>query len=182
MYELHNHTDLPTHDTGSSLDPTISDVPSLLLSCKPLSIVGTSDSAILTRFVTDVGEDKRKVRTLWQWERTNWDTAKIDLQNTDWIILLQCSIDDQVNRLTNKLLDIQRKYVPHSSSVEKPHDPLWFGHQCRNAAKAKYESWRQYKKRPSSSNKSVHKQACRRQINSSVGKKSTGNWSEEWQY
>lgn len=161
VYELHNHVDFPTHDSGSSLDPVISDIPSLLLSCKRLSTVGTSDhNAVLTRFVIDVGEDKRKERTLWQWGRTNWEAAKADLQNTDWNILLQGSIDNQVTRLTNKLLDIQRKYVPHRSYVEKPHDPPWFGHQCRNAANAKYESWRQYKKRPSSSNKNVHKQAC----------------------
>lgn len=67
----------------------------------------------------------------------NWEAAKADLQNTDSGILLQGSIDNQVNRLTNRLLDIQKKVCPHRSAVEKLHDPPWFGHQRRNAAKGK---------------------------------------------
>lgn len=58
--KLYNYLDFPTNKLDSSLDPVVSDIPSLLC-CKPLNTVGTSDHiAVFTRFVTDVGEDNRK--------------------------------------------------------------------------------------------------------------------------
>lgn len=183
MYELHSHVDFPSHESGSSLDLVISDIPCLLLSIKPLSTAGISGrSAVLTLIVTDVGKDNRKVRTVGE---NRLAGCKSRSTNTEWGILLQGSIDSQVNRLTNKILDIQKKYVPHRSSVEKPHDPPRLDHPCYNVAKAKYESWGQFKERQSRSHKSIKKQACRKlaERNPSAGEKSNesnNTRSSEW--
>lgn len=106
---MHSPVDFLSHESGASLDPVIFDIPSLLLHYKSFIIVGTFDHiAVLTRFVIDVGEANKKNEDPLAVGK-NWEAAKADLQNTDSGILLQGSIDNQVNRLTNRLLDIQKK-------------------------------------------------------------------------
>lgn len=57
---VHNHVDFLTHESGASLNTVISNIPSLVLSCKPPSTVGTYDhNAVLIRSAIDVGEDKK---------------------------------------------------------------------------------------------------------------------------
>ncbi|ROT68882.1 hypothetical protein C7M84_012944 [Penaeus vannamei] len=49
VHGLFNHVDFPTHISGSSLDPVVSDLPDSVVTCSPLSAVGSSDHmAILT--------------------------------------------------------------------------------------------------------------------------------------
>nr|XP_027209302.1 uncharacterized protein LOC113802849 [Penaeus vannamei] len=53
VFGMHNHVDFPTHISGSSLDPVLSDFPESLVQCSALGNVGTSDhTAILTNIQT----------------------------------------------------------------------------------------------------------------------------------
>ena len=49
LHDLHNFVRFPTHRSGSSLDPVITDLPPHRVRCQPLGYVGTSDhEAVLT--------------------------------------------------------------------------------------------------------------------------------------
>ena len=43
VFSLHNHVTFPTHRSGSSLDPVLTDFPSHDVQCSPLGLVGSSD-------------------------------------------------------------------------------------------------------------------------------------------
>ena len=42
VHDLHNHVTCPTHISGSSLDPVVTDLPHRTVQCLPLDFVGTS--------------------------------------------------------------------------------------------------------------------------------------------
>ncbi|KAK3872494.1 hypothetical protein Pcinc_022431 [Petrolisthes cinctipes] len=63
MYGLSNHATFPTHTSGSSLDPVITDLPDGIISCRPLGMVGSSDhSAVLTTINTTADNDEATAR------------------------------------------------------------------------------------------------------------------------
>ena len=50
VFDLQNHVTFPTHRSGSSLDPVVTDFPSHEVRCSPLGPVGSSDhEAVLTK-------------------------------------------------------------------------------------------------------------------------------------
>ncbi|KAK3872863.1 hypothetical protein Pcinc_022118 [Petrolisthes cinctipes] len=65
MYGLSNHATFPTHTSGSSLDPVITDLPDGIISCRPLGMVGSSDHlAVLTTINTTADNDEATARVV----------------------------------------------------------------------------------------------------------------------
>ncbi|KAK3867727.1 hypothetical protein Pcinc_026836 [Petrolisthes cinctipes] len=90
MYGLSNHVTFPTHTSGSSLDPVITDLPDGIITCHPLGMVGSSDhSAILTTINTTADNDEATARVNWLWSRGDWDGLRNELDSTEWTELLQ---------------------------------------------------------------------------------------------
>ena len=76
-FGLVNHVNFPTHISGSSLAPVITDLAEELVTCRPLGHVGSSDHvAILTTIKMRVDRDEPTLRTNWLWQRANWDEIK----------------------------------------------------------------------------------------------------------
>ena len=66
VFGLTNHVDFPTHISGSSLDPVITDLPSSMVTCRPLTTIGSSDhSAVLTKIKLAIDSDEGASRTNW---------------------------------------------------------------------------------------------------------------------
>ena len=178
VHSLHNHVDFPTHLSGSSLDPVISDIPDLLESCEPLSLVGTSDHhGILTRFRIAADKDNRKPRTLWLWEKGDWETVRQTLRSIKKETIFNGSPDNQAIHLTEILLDLQRKHVPQRQHIITSQDQPWFGYRCRLAADKKYLAWKRLKRRPTFFNSELHRQECAR-LNNTV-KWAKSHWFED---
>ncbi|XP_063881678.1 uncharacterized protein LOC135111930 [Scylla paramamosain] len=73
VHDLHNHVTFPTHRSGSSLDPVVTDLPSDTIQCSSLDFVGTSDHvAVLTRISFKRPREECHTRTLWRWEKDRW--------------------------------------------------------------------------------------------------------------
>ena len=139
VHDLHNHVTFPTHISGSSLDPVVTDLPSHTVQCQPMDFVGTSDHvAVLTRITFRRPRDESYTRTLWKWEAANWREIRASLRRTDWEEVLYGNTDQQVGRLMELLLALQERWVPHSKHSTKPSDLPWFGPECRAASDAKY--------------------------------------------
>ncbi|KAK3852132.1 hypothetical protein Pcinc_041267, partial [Petrolisthes cinctipes] len=69
-YGLTNYVDFPTHISGSSLDPVITDLPEGVITCRPLGMVGSSDhTVVFTTITTSVERDKPVDRINWLWNR-----------------------------------------------------------------------------------------------------------------
>ncbi|KAG0719788.1 hypothetical protein GWK47_049766 [Chionoecetes opilio] len=84
-YGLNNHVNFPTHISGSSLDPFITDLPEEVITCLPLGMVGSSDhSAVLTTISTTVVRDEATARVNWLWSRGDWDSLKENLDSIVW--------------------------------------------------------------------------------------------------
>ncbi len=162
VHDLHNHVDFPTHISGSSLDPVLTDFPNLLMKCEPLSYVGTSDhNAVLTCFDLQTIKEKQQDKTIWLWQQADWEGLRQELRNVNWGSTLSGTIDQQVQNTTDIMLRIQKKYVPSRAFSTGSSDQPWFGYRCRLAADRKYKSWKTYKQHQSQRNKNLHRLACR---------------------
>ncbi|ROT71085.1 hypothetical protein C7M84_010604 [Penaeus vannamei] len=73
VHGLFNHVDFPTHISGSSLDPVVSDLPDSVVTCSPLSAVGSSDHmAVLNLIQVTPQRDAAVTRTNWLWGKADW--------------------------------------------------------------------------------------------------------------
>ena len=175
VHDLHNHVTFPTHISGSSLDPVVTDLPPHTVQCQPMDFVGTSDHvAVLTRIAFRRPREESYTRTLWKWEAANWTAMRASLRMTDWEEVLCGNTDQQVEHLTELLLSLQERWVPHSKHSTKPSDLPWFGPECRAASDAKYRAWRAYKRHPTARNRQMHREASQQM-------RHTQEWAmEQW--
>lgn len=177
VYGLTNHVSFPTHISGSSLDPVITDLPSSLVTCRPLATVGSSDHlAVFTNIMLAIDRDEAVTRTNWLWDKGDWNTMRATLNNVVWSDVLECDVNTQVKNFTEILLSCQRRYVPCQTYKSKPGDQPWFGFQCRKAADRKNKTWLQYKSHPSRRSKHLHKLACENMKR--IQKEAMKNWRE----
>ena len=73
VHDLHNHVTFPTHSSGSSLDPAVTNLPLNIIQCSSLGFVGISDHvAVLRRITFKRPREECYTHTLWRWEKVNW--------------------------------------------------------------------------------------------------------------
>ena len=163
IYGLTNHVTFPTHDSGSSLDPVITDFPDSIVHCSPLGNVGSSDHrAVFTSVHICANHDDPIKRTTWLWKQGNWNGMREELNEVNWDEILVGDIDDQVEAFSQLVLEMQQRFIPHRTYTVKPSDQPWFGYQCRIAADAKMRAWNRFKRNRTRRNKQLHVNACRR--------------------
>ena len=157
VFGLVNHVSFPTHVSGSSLDPVITDISESLIRCNPLGIPGSSDhQAICTRINIETIRDPPLTRTIWLWNKANWNGFREALIHVEWNSIFSGNLDKQVESFTDLLLTLQEIYVPFRKYKVRPRDQPWFGYRCRVAADAKSKAWNRYKRYPSQRNKLIH--------------------------
>ena len=163
VYGLTNHVNFPTHISGSSLDPVITDLPESLVNCQPLGFVGSSDHQVIhTKINIIPNYDKSYERIIWLWDQADWVNLRIALEQIDWDKVLQGDADKQAEGFTNIIIDKMYEYFPYRIYKVKPSNQPWFGYQCRKAADEKIRAWNRYKRCPTARNRSLHKNACKR--------------------
>ena len=175
VHDLTNYVTFPTHRSGSSLDPVVTDLPPQRVQSSPLDFVGTSDHvAVLTKIHFKRPREESHTRTLWKWEAANWEAMRAALRSMDWDHVLCGDPDEQVEQLNKLLYALQSRWVPHSIHKTKVSDMPWFGPECRAASDEKYRAWRVYKRNPTSQNRQRHREAAQRM-------RDTQEWaSEQW--
>lgn len=162
VYGLRNHVDFPTHISGSSLDPVITDLPEDIVSCHALGTVGSSDHyAIYTKINMETSRDKAVTRTIWMWDKGDWKGFRKALNAVDWNNTLAGDINDKVECFTNLIIALLYKYIPYKMYKVKPGDQPWFGYNCRVAAEAKKKAWIRYRNNPTRHNKDLHLNTCK---------------------
>ena len=176
VYGLENHVNFPTHISGSSLDPVVTDLPSSLVSCRSLGYVGSSDhQAIYTAIEICPQYDEAVTRTTWLWNKGDWRGMRKALSSVKWGNILRGNVNEQAETFTNLILDMMYLYIPYRIYKVKPSDQPWFGYHCRKAADEKSKAWTRYKRFPTERNKQIHLNACKRM-------KDTQNWAiKRWQ-
>ena len=161
IYGLINHVDFPTHISGSSLDPVITDLPDGDVICRSEGKVGSSDHfAVHTLLNIKAMREEEFTRTTWQWDRGDWHGLRAALNNTNWDNILVGDVDDQAHSLTHLLVSLQSEFVPHKDFNTKPSDQPWFGPNCRDAADTKARTWMRFKRNPTRRNKQLYSAAC----------------------
>ena len=181
VHGLMNHVDFPTHISGSSLDPVISDLRPDIVSSSQMRTVGSSDHfAVYTQVKTAVEREEGTTRTNWLWDKGDWDNIRADLDKIKWDDVLCGNVDTQVANLNNILLSLQRRYIPSQTYKIKPGDQPWFGYHCRIAADRKSKAWRRYQKHKTSYNKQLYKMACKNMHH--VQKKAIERWKKDLQH
>ncbi|KAG0729688.1 hypothetical protein GWK47_029826 [Chionoecetes opilio] len=115
-YGLNNHVNFPTHISGSSLDPVITDLPEEVITCLPLGMVGSSDhSAVLTTISSTVVRDEATARVNWLWSRGDWDSLKENLDSIVWTELLHGDCRRAADNKSRAWL----RYKSHPSQLNK---------------------------------------------------------------
>ena len=163
IHGLANHVDFPTHISGSSLDPVITDLPEGDVKCRSEGKVGSSDHfAVHTLLNIKATREEETTRLIWQWDRGDWHGLRAALDRIDWDNTLVGDVDDQAQALTQLLVSLQSEFVPHKDYKAKPLDQPWFGPNCREAADNKARAWKRFKRNPTRRNKQLYKVACSR--------------------
>lgn len=162
VYGLNNHVNFPTHISGSSLDPVITDLPENLVNCRSLGTAGSSDHYVVhTEIKLETTRDAAITRTIWLWEKADWKGFRDALAAVNWGTIHVGDINERVVAFTNLIVNLMEIYIPHKSYKVKPGDQPWFGYNCRVAADAKSKAWVRYKNNPNRHNKELHLKACR---------------------
>ena len=162
IHNIVNHVDFPTHISGSSLDPVISDMGFSRLKCSPLGYVGSSDhTAVLSEISFNRPKAEKFTRRLWKWRSADWGGLSAHFHSTDWDFVLDGCIESQVETFTKIIHEAQVRFVPSSEYEQRTSDQPWFGERCRAAAQAKHQAWRRLKRHPSQNHKLQHRQAAR---------------------
>ncbi|XP_070000716.1 uncharacterized protein [Penaeus vannamei] len=126
VHGLFSHVDFPTHISGSSFDPVVSDLPDSVVTCSPLNAMGSSNHmAILTLIQITPQRDAAVTRTNWLWGKADWKRLCNALQQTPWNSILVGDLNNQVHSFTHTLLKHQEQYVPCHSYTVKPLDQPW---------------------------------------------------------
>ena len=163
IFGLINHVNFPTHDSGSSLDPVITDFSDSLVYCCPLGNVGSSDhQAVYTSIDIRTSHDSAVTRTTWLWEQGDWLGLRKSLEEVEWNEVLVGHVNKQAEAFANIILEKQRIFIPHRTYTVKPKDQPWFGYQCRVAADEKSRAWNNYKQNPTRRKKQLHTETCKR--------------------
>lgn len=158
-----NHVNFSTHDSGSSLDPVLSDFDESLVYCCPLGNAGTSDHQVIFTSINVCPQyDEPVVRTQWLWKEGDWVGFRRALESVNWDTILTGDVDRRVEAFTNIILELMQIFIPHRTFTVKPRDQPWFGYGCRIAADDKSRAWVRYNKNPNRRNKLFHKNTCRK--------------------
>lgn len=174
---LKNYVTFPTHIKGASLDPVLTDYQGHV-ECESLGQVGSSDHfAVKTTLFLNIDREESYLKTTWLWKKANWKHLKEQLLATDWTQLLQGTVDNKTHNVTKHILQCQARCVPSRTYQVKSTDLPWFGYQCKEAARKKYQAWRKLKQRPTQYNRDRHKRACKEMIQTSTWAKN--QWQEE---
>ena len=178
IFGLHNHVDFPTHISGSSLDPVITDLTENLVRCSSLGTVGSSDHQVIyTKINIETSRDPAVTRMIWLWDKADWQGMRAELENINWYDLFKGEINDKVKAFTDMILTMQYKYIPHRYYTVKPRDQPWFGPNCRAAAEVKSKAWINFKRNPTRRNKDLHTKACKEMKN--VQKWAHKHWKDD---
>ena len=175
---LNNCVSFPTHRSGSSLDPFLTNIDPLHIFCRPLGYVGSSDHiAVLTDVKFRKPRPEKSQRILWKWKDANWLGLNTHLNSIDWENVLVGTVDNQTNILTDIILDSQSIFVPSSLHEQRTGDQPWFGPRCRAAAAAKHQAWVRLKRHPTRRNKELHRAAAQEMDN--VQRWAMQTWKED---
>lgn len=103
---INNHVDFPTHISGCSLDPVISDFPEGAVSCCSTGAVGFSDHhAIFNRISLKATREEALTRTIWRWNKGCWQGFRSVLENITWDSI-RTDVNTQAIKLTETLLNL----------------------------------------------------------------------------
>ena len=151
------------------MDPVLSDLSENFISCVSLRSVGSSDHyATLTNISIENIRETPVFKTIWLWDKGNWNGFRTALENIDWDSMPKDSVDDHVEYFTNIITQLTKKYIPYRTYKSKPSDQPWFGYRCRVAADEKRKAWTRYKRNPSQHNKNLHINACKKMKNTQL--------------
>ncbi|XP_047482818.1 uncharacterized protein LOC125034843 [Penaeus chinensis] len=156
-FGLTNNVHFPTHISGSSLDPVITDLAESDVSCTSLGTFGSSDHfTVLNKISLKAAREGTLSRTIRQWEKAEWQGMCDALSETPWEDILTGTVDRQALVLTKILVSLQAIYVPNKTYKTKSTDQPWFGYTCRMASDKKMRAWNRYKRYPTQSNREFH--------------------------
>ena len=179
VHGLRNYVNFPTHSSGSSLDPVVTDLDETIVECKPLGFVGSSDhQAVLAQMKIALECSDEAERTIWLWDKGNWQSMCSDMASTAWDTMLSGEVSQIAESLTKHILTLRDQHIPSKKYVLRDSNQPWFGYQCQVASDAKYKAWCHYKKYPTR-NKKLHRAACRKMVQ--VQKWAKIQWTNDMQ-
>ena len=97
VFNLRNHVTFSIHQSGSSLDPVVTDFPPDEVQCSSQGPASSSDhEAIITRITFKTPLDGNSTRTLWVWDDADWAGLLRCLAQQNWEELLKGDVNEQV--------------------------------------------------------------------------------------
>ena len=84
-------------------------------------------------------------REVWYFEKARIDLIKRSVQSFDWHkSFTGLEVDQQVDLLTNTLLNIFRNFIPHETITCKDKDPPWMSKEIKSSLRRKNRMYKKY--------------------------------------
>lgn len=139
------HVDMPTRD-ANILDLVITDEPDLVKDIMDLGFLDTSDHVVLKWKVEFETSPVTNRKMTFDFSKANWAGMKQELQSIDWCdALVNESIEQNWCVFKNRILELQKKYVPVKKNYSKRRKPLWMSHKALKAVVNRRKVYRKYR-------------------------------------
>ncbi len=128
-YELHQFISEPTRVTPTSatlLDPIISNCPDMIRKAGVIMPFSSDHHGTFAQLQFKVPHQKCYKKTVWKYDNVNFDGLKQDLASTDWgTLFINDDIDITTTNVTDHILKLCDKHIPHKEILVRPSDPPW---------------------------------------------------------
>ena len=93
--------------------------------------------SVLCEMRLQVPETQAISRTVWLYQKADWEGLKDTLENTDWSFLKEGSVNDATVAITQKVLSVAREFIPQKVIREEKGSHRWIDDKCREASRKK---------------------------------------------
>ena len=127
-YDLKELVKTPTHISGHLLDLVLSSLP-FATKCSTTPRIA-DHSGVMTEIDVPVVTETSRSRTVWDFNKADWDRLQTLLRDEDWSFLQTSSVDEGTSSLTNKIQEFCRECIPSRVCVEKRSSHPWMTERC----------------------------------------------------
>ena len=155
------HIDQPTRITSNSstiVDQCMTNFSTYIKQTKVIPPLCTNDHCtIVIHCLFRARKPRSYARTMWDFNKTDFDKFRKELDSTSWDDCLDQDLDFTVQKWTEKFLQICKRIIPNKNVQIRPNDKSWFtGHLRRLNRRKKrlfnhvkhtgsHESWENFK-------------------------------------
>jgi len=99
---------------------------------------------VLADFQLSPPKGERSQRTVWRYQRADWQRLRSFFRRTDWSDLLTDDVNESCSALTNTIKEGMKRFIPSKTLTTRATDPPWWTPECSSAIQQKDKAWKRH--------------------------------------